>query len=91
MAIHTEVTEFRQYNALAQSMKGAIPCSAALATMGMRIKAINGFGMLYRSANSSIDETTDTRRVRNGQKECLVHLTVFSAERGDNSNNEQPN
>ena len=41
-----------------------VTCSAALATRGNKIKPMKGFGMLYRSAVSSIEATT--------RRECQV-------------------
>jgi len=36
-----------------------VTCSAALATRGNKIRPIKGFGMLYRSAVSSMEATTE--------------------------------
>jgi len=39
-----------------------VTCSAALATRGNKIRPMKGFGMLYRSAVSSMEATTERER-----------------------------
>lgn len=40
-----------------------VTCSAALATRGNKIKPMNGLGILYRSAVSSMEATTEQRQL----------------------------
>ena len=47
-----------------------VTCSAALATMGRRIRPMNALGMWYRSAVSSIDATK-----KSAQKEVMTVTT----------------